>query len=83
MRVMLLLAAVTAMILPLQASAQTATRSFYNERGQITRSASTIGPTTTFRDRMGRYDDSAVRNGDATTYYDRTGRLLGTAQKPR
>jgi YD repeat-containing protein len=53
---------------------------FYNERGQITGSASTSGKVTTFRDRQGRMSGTAERMGDGSTMFrDGRGRLIGSA----
>src|SRR5262249_45701440 len=57
---------------------------FYNERGQITRSASTTGHVTTFRDRSGRMTGTAERMRDGTTLFrDSQGRMTGSATAPR
>ena len=57
---------------------------FYNERGQITGSASSSGNTTTFRDRQGRMSGTATRDANGTvTYRDGSGRMTGSATAPR
>jgi YD repeat-containing protein len=57
---------------------------FYNERGQITGSASTSGNVTTFRDRQGRISGTAERQRDGSMQYrDAMGRLTGSATAPR
>jgi YD repeat-containing protein len=47
------------------AAAAEPTQLFYNERGQITGSASTSGNVTTFRDRTGKMTGTAERNWQA------------------
>src|SRR5262245_45249623 len=56
---------------------------FYNERGQITGSASTSGNVTTFRDRQGRMSGTAERTSNGTTIFrDGQGKLTGSATGP-
>jgi YD repeat-containing protein len=60
------------------------TQLFYNERGQITGSASTSANVTTFRDRSGRMTGTAERQRDGTTLFrDGQGRMTGSATAPR
>jgi hypothetical protein len=56
----------------------------YNERGQITGSASTSDNVTTFRDRSGPDDGTAERQRDGTTLFrDSQGKLTGSVTAPR
>jgi YD repeat-containing protein len=75
-----------AAMLALLASAAAAepTQLFYNDRGQITGTASTSGRVTTFRDRNGRMSGTAERMRDGSVQYrDAMGRLTGSASAPR
>ena len=66
------------------AAAAESTQLFYNERGQITGSASARGNVTTFRDRTGKMTGTAERQRDGSVQYrDGMGRLTGSATTPR
>jgi hypothetical protein len=60
------------------ATAQTSTRSFYNERGSFAGQSFTRGNSTSFSDGKGRFSGSAIRHGNSTSFYDARGRYTGS-----
>jgi YD repeat-containing protein len=64
-----------------RASAEPQTRTFYNDRGQVTGTAMTRGNTTTFSNERGQSVGRAGRRPDGTTnFYDDKGRIIGTSR---
>jgi hypothetical protein len=64
-----------------RATAQPQTRTFYNDRGQITGTATTRGNVTVFSNQKGQQTGRAERRGDATTnFYNNRGQMIGTSR---
>ena len=56
-------------------------RTFRNERGQVTGQATTRGDTTTFSNEKGQQTGRADRRPDGSTnYYDARGRMIGSSR---
>jgi hypothetical protein len=51
-----------------QASAQSVSRSFYNERGSFAGSSITRGNSSSFYDGAGRFSGSAIKHGNSTSF---------------
>jgi hypothetical protein len=61
------------------ASAQTATRSFYDQRGSFAGSSVTRGNSTSTYDARGSFAGSAIRNSNGTTsFYNGRGSFVGS-----
>jgi YD repeat-containing protein len=61
--------------------AEERTRTFYNDKGQVTGQATTRGNTTTFSNDKGQVTGRAERRPDGTTnFYDDKGRIIGTSR---
>jgi hypothetical protein len=84
------LAAAIALALLGQASAQSVSRSFYDNRGSFAGGrvaivwngqswTRVIVNTTSFSDGQGRFSGSAIRHGKWTTFYDGRGRYTGSS----
>jgi hypothetical protein len=79
------LAAAALAALMTSATAQTSTRSFYDNRGSFARGivwngqSWTRGNTTSFSDGRGRFSGSAIRHGNSTSFYDGRGRYIGSS----
>jgi hypothetical protein len=79
MRTLLRIAVSAALLAPLaEASAQTSTRSFYNERGSFAGQSFTRGNSTAFSDGQGRFSGRAIRHGNSTSFYDGRGHHTGS-----
>jgi hypothetical protein len=61
------------------ASAQSVSRSYYNERGSFAGSSVTRGNSSSFYDGQGRFSGSAIRHGKWTSFYDGRGRYTGSS----
>jgi hypothetical protein len=81
-RRVLLLAAIALIVLVLigHVRAEPQTRTFYNEKGQVTGRATTRGDTTTFRDSLGRETARAERRGNATNFFNEKGQMIGSSR---
>jgi hypothetical protein len=67
-----------------RASAEPQTRTFYNDKGQVTGTATTRGNTTTFSNERGQATGRAERRNDGTTnFYDSMGRMIGSSKDRR
>jgi hypothetical protein len=65
-----------------RASAEPQTRTFYNDKGQVTGTATTRGNTTTYSNEKGQQTGRAERSKDGTIrFYDEKGRNVGSARK--
>jgi YD repeat-containing protein len=61
--------------------AEERTRTLYNDKGQVTGTATTRGNTTTFSNERGQSVGRAERRPDGTTnFYDDKGRIIGTSR---
>ena len=79
-----LITTATLALLLTQASAQTATRSFYDNRGSFAGSSTTRGNSTSVYDRSGRFDGTITPNSNGTnSYFDGRGRFTGSSTGPR
>ena len=74
---LLIAAAIIALAMP--ATAQTASRSFYDGQGQFAGSSTTRGPSSSFYNGSGSFAGSATRQGKWTNFYDSQGRYSGTS----
>jgi hypothetical protein len=62
------------------ASAQTATRSFYDQRGSFAGSSVTRGNSTSVYDARGSFAGSAIRNSNGTTsFFNGRGSFVGSS----
>jgi hypothetical protein len=62
-----------------RASAEPRTQTFYNDKGQVTGTATTRGNATTFQNQRGQEMGRAERRPDGSTiYYDSMGRMIGS-----
>jgi hypothetical protein len=66
-----------------RASAEPQTRTFYNDKGQVTGTATTRRNTTMFENERGQEIGRAERRPDGSTiYFDDRGRIIGTSRGP-
>jgi hypothetical protein len=64
--------------------AEDRTRTLYNDKGQVTGTATARGNTTTFSNEKGQVTGRAERSRDATTnFYDSAGRMIGSSKDRR
>jgi hypothetical protein len=64
--------------------AEPQTRTFYNDKGQVTGTATTRGNTTMFSNDKGQVTGRAERRTDGTTnFYDEKGRMIGSSKDRR
>jgi len=70
-----------AMAIP--ASAQTASRTYYDGQGRFAGSSVTRGSSSSFYGSNGQFAGSAIRNGNTSSFYDAQGRFVGTSIGPR
>ena len=64
--------------------AEERTRTLYNDKGQLTGTATTRGNTTTFSNERGQSVGRAERRDDVVTnFYDSMGRIIGTSKDRR
>jgi hypothetical protein len=73
-----LLLAVLLLLFAAPATAQTATRSYYDARGSFAGQSFTRGNSTSFSDGRGRFSGSSIRHGNGTSFYDARGRFTGS-----
>src|SRR5262249_26859178 len=82
MGLMVIVLAQALLILIGHVNAEPQTRTFYNDRGQVTGQATTRGNTTTFSNDKGQSVGRSERRGDATYYYNDKGQMIGTSRGP-
>jgi hypothetical protein len=71
---------IVTLVSPVRAEPQT--RTFYNDRGQVTGRATTRGDTTTFSNERGQQTGRADRRPDGSTnFYDERGRMVGSSRR--
>jgi YD repeat-containing protein len=64
-----------------QVRAEPQTRTFYNDKGQVTGQATTRGNTTTFSNDKGQVTGRAERRGNTTNFYNDKGQVIGSSRE--
>jgi hypothetical protein len=60
--------------------AETQTRTFHNDKGQVTGRATTRGDTTTFSNERGQVTGRAERRGNTTNFFNERGQMIGSSR---